>query len=189
MNNYKSLIKDTTFLSSKKTAKGLARDILTLRENIQFFPETGTFLWIKKQPKIYSPGDVAGRLNTGTGYIFISIFGVLIRAHRLAWLMHYDAWPAALIDHINGIRSDNRICNLRAATAYTNAQNRRRAGKRSETGLLGVLTHKYPTGRVRYEARIRAEGTTHRLGRFSTPEAAHCAYLKAKRQLHEGCTL
>lgn len=65
--------------------------------------------------------------NCGTtgnsGYRVISIKSTPYYEHRLVWLYHYGVWPKDRIDHINGIRDDNRIENLREATASTNGVN------------------------------------------------------------------
>lgn len=57
--------------------------------------------------------------------------------HRLAWFYVHGRWPTADIDHINGNRDDNRLCNLREATRQQNIQNsKRRSDNRS--GIKGV---------------------------------------------------
>ena len=43
--------------------------------------------------------------------------------HRVAWALHYGEWPASFIDHINHIRDDNRIHNLRVVTRAENNSN------------------------------------------------------------------
>ena len=93
-------------------------------------------------------------------------------------------WPDGYIDHGNGVRTDNRWANLRAGDRSFNMQNQRRARRDNTTGWLGVSRVK-----SRFEAAIQVRGRRFRLGRFDTPEAAHAAYLTAKRKLHEGCTL
>jgi len=47
------------------------------------------------------------------GYIIIKINRKDYQAHRLAWLYEYGNFPKQTIDHINRIKTDNRICNLR----------------------------------------------------------------------------
>lgn len=131
------------------------------------------------------PGDAAGTVNSH-GYVVISIGRVKHKAHRLAWFAVHGDWPTGPIDHINGVRTDNRIANLRDTTNLINAQNRRHANKNNNSGLLGVCK---ATNADRYEARIRSEGSVKYLGRFETPEAAHQTYLKAKRVLHVGAVL
>jgi hypothetical protein len=64
-------------------------------------------------------------------------------------------------------------------------QNKHKARRDNKCGLLGVVAHAGGTWR----ARIRANGVTHHVGLYPTPEAAHEAYLEAKRRLHPGCTI
>jgi hypothetical protein len=128
-------------------------------------------------------GDVAGTVNNN-GYRLIRVGDGRYRAHRLAWLYTHGAWPTGEIDHINGIRDDNRLANLRDVTVSVNQQNRKRAASNGSTGLLGVSTAK-----ARYRAAIALNGRTTYLGSFDTAEEAHAAYVTAKRELHEGCTL
>lgn len=80
---------------------------------------------------------------------------------------------------------DNRIANLREATAAENPQNQRRAHSHNKAGLLGVS--ETPGGR--YAASIKAGGKRRYLGRYATPEDAHAAYLKAKQEMHPFGTL
>lgn len=112
---------------------------------------------------------------------------IRFRAHHLAFLAMQGVWPALDVDHINGDRQDNRWSNLREVDRTTNAENKRSAKRGATSGLLGVSFAK-DTGR--WAAQIQVKGKNKNLGRrFSTPEAAHEAYLQAKRQLHVGCTI
>ena len=87
-------------------------------------------------------------------------------------------------DHINGIKTDNRIANLRSVSMTVNLQNMRKANRDSLSGLLGA--HKK---RSHWESRIRVDRKQIHLGIFETPEEAHAAYLAAKRLHHSGCTI
>jgi hypothetical protein len=87
------------------------------------------------------------------------------------------AWPPNDVDHINGVRDDNRWTNLRLATRAENLRNMK--AKTNKTGLKGVYLNA-----GRYTARIRHNYTSHYLGRFDTPEEAHAAYRKAADALH-----
>lgn len=102
---------------------------------------------------------------------------VLVPAHRLAWFYAYGVWPQDQIDHRNGIRSDNRICNLREATNSLNKANERRRTDNT-SGFKGV--HRRENGRWR--ARIGVGNRRLALGDFDTPEAAHTAYCQAAAQ-------
>ena len=107
-----------------------------LREVLDYDPSTGAFT-----NRIKRIGAIVGR-QTGTvsryGYTHIRIDGVTYRAHRLAWLYMNGAWPNHQIDHINGVRGDNRIANLRDLPEGLNQQNRRTGKVGSKSGLLGV---------------------------------------------------
>lgn len=114
------------------------------------------------------------------GYIRIKIKQRNYPAHRLAWLLTYGEWPANEIDHINGDRSDNRICNLREATHAQNIQNciNRNPNKH---GLRGVAKQ---TCSNRWTATVTANGSKQYLGTYATPEEAHEVYVQAVQKLH-----
>ena len=153
-----------------------------LRELLDYDAETGVFTWRVSQGRGYA-GAVAGTVRQD-GYIAIKLDGRLYKAHRLAWLHEHGEFPDDEIDHINGDRSDNRPGNLRVVTRLINAQNRRRSQSNNRAGILGVSRH-----RNRWQAQIEVAGKNKHLGCFNTQEAAHAAYVAAKRQTHEGCTL
>lgn len=132
-----------------------------------------------------SKGSVAGYLNEN-GYVQIEVDGRGYLGHRVVWLMSNGAWPENEIDHINGVRSDNRVDNLRDVTRTTNNENKKGPNTNSSTGFLGVSWRK---SRSKYRAAIKCNGRQVHLGYFSFPEEAHEAYIEAKRRLHEGNTL
>ena len=130
---------------------------------------------------------VAGFKRKKDGYIQIKISGVPYLAHRVIWCMVNDGIDIYLyLDHINGIRDDNRIDNLRVVNHVSNMQNRRKAQVNSGTGLIGACVHK---GTGRYEAQISHYGNKIYIGLYDTPEEAHQAYLNKKRELHKTCTI
>lgn len=155
------------------------------RELLDYDAETGILTW--KQDRMcgrayaqyrIAKGDVAGS-ETG-GYINVCLNGKLYRAHRLAWLIHYGEWPPNHLDHINGNRSDNRLCNLRTADAAGNARNaKKRADNKS--GFKGVCLKK-DTGK--WGASIAVGGRKMHLGYYKSPKLAHEAYKAAATRLH-----
>lgn len=157
-----------------------------LRQLLDYDPETGVFTNRVKRGKSRSyPGEVAGHLHK-FGYRVTTIRYVRYPEHRLAWLYVHGTWPTGEIDHINGNRADNRIANLRDVTPQINQENRRIAHQGSRTGLLGV----YPSSKGdKWISRIRVQGKVNHLGTFDCPDAAHAAYIEAKRRLHKGCTI
>lgn len=150
-----------------------------LRLMLDYDQQTGVFTWKEKPSKQVIAGAEAGHLQADQGYVVIKIRGVLHKAHRLAWLHVTGRWPAGVIDHRNGNKSDNSFTKLRDTTRAVNQQNQIRAHKNSSTGLLGVARDG-----DRYSARIRVHGRLRTIGRYSTPELAHAAYMVAKRELH-----
>jgi hypothetical protein len=114
------------------------------------------------------------------GYVQIGIGKRKFKAHRLAWLYVFGEWPSLDIDHINGVRNDNRISNLRVVSKAQNQQSRFAAQKNNRTGYPGVsVFQKY------YRARIHVNGRELHLGLYKTPELAAEAYLNAKVQYHQ----
>jgi hypothetical protein len=153
-----------------------------LKELLSYDPETGLFTRLMRAGTA-RPGDIAGCM-TPKGYLIIKIDGEGYMAHRLAWLYVHGKWPADQIDHINGVKNDNRIANLREATNSENMQNQRAASKANRAGLIGV----YPN-RHRFVAQITINRQKQYLGIFATAEEAHSAYLSAKKIYHPAGTL
>lgn len=136
---------------------------------------TGVLLWRIKPSMAVAAGSVAGGLHPH-GYRYVHVKHVNYAAHRLAWLFTYGEWPD-YIDHINGVRHDNRICNLRSVTSTENLQAHRKARTDSTSGLLGAC---YRNDNGKWQARIQCNGKQKSLGQFDSPEEAHAAYLAEK---------
>jgi HNH endonuclease/AP2 domain len=149
-----------------------------VREVLTYDPETGAFLWRVNRRGTARVGTVAGTI-TPKGYRDIWVGGNNYRAHRLAWLYVYGSWPDGHIDHINQVKDDNRIANLRVATRSENMQNRRMY-KNNASGFRGV----YKTARGRWTAKITANGKKRYFGPFDSPEDAYVAYCVAAAELH-----
>jgi len=156
-----------------------------LKSVLSYDKKTGVFRWKKPPSNRVCVGDIAGYFD-GKKHRIISIDGHKYPAHRLAIFYVTGVMPTLPVDHINGDGLDNRFANLREATPAVNAQNIRGPSKNNKVGLLGVYLCNQTN---RYRSSIRANGMTIRLGRFDTPEAAHHAYLEAKRKYHQGNTL
>lgn len=153
-----------------------------LQTILSYDPDTGIFTWLKSIRYGYA-GRKAGCIKR-KGYVGIIIGGKSYLAHRLAWLYSFGEWPSNQIDHINGDKADNRISNLREANASENAQNQFSPKSHNPTKTLGVRFNQNG-----YEASIKINSKNVYLGRFSTPEEAHKAYVAAKRKLHSHGTL
>ncbi len=167
-----------------------SKDWLTVEEarsRLHYDPLTGRLTW-KKCRNTKRIGCEARALDAA-GYVQVNIAGTLVKGHRLAWFIHFGVWPSGAIDHINGVRNDNRIANLREVDHKTNCQNVRLGSMRNlSTGFLGV--HKNTSNKTKpYRAKIMTDGRQIHLGGYATPEEAHAAYVEAKRKLHHGCTI
>ena len=150
-----------------------------LKSIVSYSKETGEFIKFNLNNKSHF-----GWMDE-KGYPRCKIEGKAYRLHRLAWLYEYGVLPEKFIDHIDGNPKNNRISNLRECNNSENLQNQVLARKDNCTGFLGVRK----VGGI-YAARIGKVGHARKhLGCFDTPEEAHQAYLIAKRELHEFCTI
>lgn len=147
-----------------------------LRGVLNYDKEMGQFTWIKRCSTNVPAGTKTGCINT-IGYRVIRINKKLYAAHRLAWLYIHGRWPNTEIDHINGKRDDNRLCNLRECTRSENNQNR-------PIGSSGLIGARYRKDRNKYYSSINAFGKNHYLGQYDDAASAHNAYIKAKATLH-----
>lgn len=175
-NNKISNLHEEITLRNKRVSK---LTIERINEVLNYSPETGLLTWKVSPRNRTRVGDIAGTLNE-SGYLFVCIDGLKIRAHRAAWGIYYGNLPDRFIDHINGIRDDNRICNLRLATKSLNSQN---SFIRSDnkTGVKGVHFRK-DTGK--FSASIQIDGKTYYLGCYSCLDDAKKARLLAEKEFH-----
>lgn len=148
-----------------------------LREVLEYDHETGVFTWLERAPGRRKNGR-AGCIRK-SGYVVIRIDGRTYLSHRLAWQHFYIEVPTNEIDHINGVKDDNRIANLRLATTAENGRNR---GKQTNntSGFKGVSWKKSDR---RWCAQIKYFGRNIYLGLYSTPEEASAAYEAKAREL------
>jgi hypothetical protein len=100
--------------------------------------------------KKYNTYEVAGSKHP-TGYIRIKINNKLYLLHRIIYEKYHniELKPYQDIDHINNIRDDNRICNLRLATRSQNQQN---VKCRNQLGEKHIYINRYDNYRVRIES-------------------------------------
>lgn len=147
-----------------------------LRELLRYDPETGVFTWLADRTGDVKAGSSAGSISGSTGYRLIMLDGRNYREHRLAWLFVHGEWPVSSLDHINRVRGDNRIANLRSATPAQNLANSKRRSDNT-SGLKGVSPK-----RGKWQARIKIDGHHYCLGSFVRPEEAHAAYMAAARK-------
>lgn len=157
----------------------------TMRKLLMYNPKTGKMFWKKRdlgwfRDNIRSAEAACRTWNTryadkeaftgfsGLGYKHGHVLGVQITAHRVAWVLHHGRWPNGCIDHINGIKDDNRIENLRDSSKSENARNALKPSDNT-SGVCGVY---WARGKKKWHARITVEGETHDLGYFNDLEDA-----------------
>ena len=150
-----------------------------LKNVLHYNPETGIFTWrVNRGPaKI---GDVSGCPDK-SGYIVIGLSGKRYKAHRLSWLYCYGEFPPSQIDHINRVKSDNRIANLRLATNAENKQNTSKQ-RNNTSGCTGVYFQKNGGKWIAY---IKLNNRQIYLGIYNTKEEAILARSSAKKGLHK----
>lgn len=153
-------------------------DATRLRELLQYNAETGIFRWRATGRGRKPPHEPAGSKHV-EGYLTIRIDGRSYLCHRLAWLYAYGRWPFDQLDHINGIRTDNRLSNLRECSNLENCQNVR-AHRDSSSRYVGVSR----TKNGRWVAHICTAGTVRHIGTFDSEAAAAAAYATEKTTLH-----
>ena len=145
---------------------------------LSYEPDTGKFVW-----SVSRGGKPAGKecgMDRGDGYIVIRVDKVLYLAHRLAFLWMHGAFPEALVDHVNGDKSDNKWQNLRHATSAQSLQNITIRSDNS-SGMIGVSFDKR---RGNWRAYIVVNSKQHHLGSFKCKRTAAEAYIAAKSRLH-----
>lgn len=149
-----------------------------VREILAYDMNTGEFRWKSRMSNRVKKNDVAGCIIP-SGY---RVIGIRIndetyefRAHRLAWLYVYGAWPSKSLDHIDRNKLNNRIVNLREATGTENNQNRK---KNANAAYKYIGVHRCNRN-GKWRARITVRGKLYTVGYFETEEQAALAYNKA----------
>jgi len=155
-----------------------------LNECFLLNPLTGDLIW-KFRPRNHfkwasewvlfntqNAGNVAGNLE-GNGYIRVRINGVKHKAHRICYWIYTNKIPDKEldIDHINGVKNDNRELNLRLVSAAENMKNMR-LNKSNSSGVMGVDQHKKTK---RWRARITINSKKVHLGYFHSKDEAIAA--------------
>jgi hypothetical protein len=139
--------------------------------------QDGQFVWKNKKNHV---GEIAGKIHQ-SGYSRIRLCGNLYPTHRIMWIYHYGSIDENMqIDHINGIKSDNRIENLRLATVQQNCFNRSRLKSKG-----------YSWNKVlkKWDVRICIDGHNKYLGSFDVEQDARNIYLDNCKIYHKEFSL
>jgi hypothetical protein len=149
-----------------------------LRQLLSYEPRTGKMFWLPRIKSCLITQKTASAFNTRcagneafvhycAGYAYSSILNIPSwRRSRVAWAIHYGEWPVGQIDHINGVRDDDRICNLRDVSHKQNGYNQG-LKKNNRSGVTGVRA-KYG----KWRAEIMVDGKSKYLGSFKEIEGA-----------------
>lgn len=149
--------------------------IAQISDMIMYDPSTGLFVWKLTRAGTARKGSIAGYINR-RGYVAIKLDNERYFGHNLAWAMAYGWWPKPQADHINRIRNDNRLINLREASYSENAINHS-LQKNNKSGVRGVY---YDVELHKWRVQISVDKQKLQLGVYSDFEEA-----VAKRQIAE----
>ena len=153
--------------------------MLEYREALELFRydyETGVLYWRRRVNSRVPKTLEAGTQRKLSGYLTVSVHGRDYSVHRIVMLMCYGFYGEGLeVDHINHVRNDNRLVNLRFVTHGENMRNKSVSSK-STTGVTGVSFLK---ARKKYIAQIGVNRKLIYLGMFETLEEAAAARAEA----------
>ena len=157
-------------LKIKDNEAAITQEIL--KERLHYDKDTGVFTWLDNE---LNHGKVRGKKAGNVNNMGYEVLGITIDnkhykflQHRLAWLYEYGEFPNDGLDHINHVKTDNRITNLRIATQKENCRNRSMHSTNS-TGHTGVTFDKF-TGK--FMAHVTVDYKFKNLGRFKNIEDA-----------------
>lgn len=108
-------------LGRKRAKTKVLPDLVYLKSIIRYCPETGSIWWLDTEHVSKKlRGQLANSYFKSTGYKRICIDKKIYCQHRIAWLFGHGKEPVGMIDHINGIRDDNKLENLRDVSNSVN---------------------------------------------------------------------
>ena len=150
-----------------------------MADNLVMVPVNGVVMYADRCGDVYKCVKdtlVKSQSKLQKGYKYLLVGGIHTSEHRIvaSAFLGLDITNSLVhIDHINGIRDDNRVDNLRLVTPYQNCLNR--------TKTKGYYFDKQ---RNKWRAQIRVDGILKHLGYFTEEADAHTAYLNAKKVWH-----
>jgi hypothetical protein len=160
-----------------------------LRKLLRYEPETGKLFWNHRPLEMFGKKRIWATWNTrwagreaftstdGHGYQQGQLLSRRMHAHRVIWAVMTGRWPTGQIDHINGVRNDNRLLNLREVSVSENRKNQRRR-LNNTSGVTGVS---WAHDKQKWLADIRVDGKQIYIGRFDDFEDAVAARKAAEK--------
>lgn len=165
-----------------------------LHKLLNYDSDTGKLHWKTRTPDLFDDsknyaersskawnaryaGKEAFTSKCADGYLRGAIFDIRYYTHRIIWAIYYGKRPdiKLQVDHINGIKTDNRVTNLRLVTEEINSQNASMYYTNT-SGFNGVYWHK---SSKKWQPRITVGGKTIHLGSFVNKEDAIAARMQA----------
>lgn len=158
-----------------------------LRKVLRYDPSTGKLFWLPRPLEMFKTEQAAKTFNSrfagkeaftanSHSYRQAHVLGKKVLAHRTAWAIHYGEWPNDQIDHINGMRHDNRIVNLRLAS-YVDQRRNAAIPCSNTSGVIGVSWHKASR---KWRSTITVSNKQIALGYFHNFDDAKLARTKAE---------
>jgi hypothetical protein len=135
----------------------------------------GRLYWNKNTSFMNLIGKEAESIDS-RGYYTVSFNNKKVLAHRLIFSMFHGYLPE-LVDHIDGNKLNNNICNLRAATKSENQQNTK-ITKRNTSGEKSIIWRKDTN---KWRVRIRSNNVIYDGGSYFDKNQA----IKIARDLRE----
>jgi hypothetical protein len=140
------------------------------------YEKDGSIYWKSHPTRPSFVGRQALTAKSSNGYLGGKFRGYRLQAHRVVFFLHYGYWPKE-VDHLNGVKTDNRPDNLIPSCPDRNKKNRARH-KTNSSGVNGVSK----TRKGKYKARVMVNRKYIHLGVFDTLEEAEKCRLKANKQ-------
>jgi hypothetical protein len=149
----------------------------TLKEFFNY--KDGQLYWKKSTNTKIKIGSMAGALDS-KGYKTVQVNKKTIKVHRAIFLMNYGYLPTQ-IDHVNGIKDDNRIENLREATTSNNCLNQK-LRKTNTSKIKNVSWHKK---HQKWYVQLQILGKPKHIGCFDNLELAELVAIEARNKHHK----